>query len=94
MCDVDTITDSEGTKYTYALPSNDFVTDNRNYRRCIGLKGGLFFCTSRTVDEPTRYGLNDYGQYFTNQFIPISTGIGRPLPISRNSWANASLWYV
>lgn len=94
LCDVDTITDSEGTKNTYALPSNDFVTDNRNYKRCIGLKGGLFFCTSRTVDEPTRYGLNDYGQYFTNQFIPSSTGIGRPLPISRNSWANASLWYV
>jgi hypothetical protein len=94
LCDVDTITDSEGTKNTYVLPSNDFVTDNRNYKRCIGLKGGLFFCTSRAVDEPTRYGLNDYGQYFTNRFIPTSTGLGRPLPISRNSWANASLWYV
>lgn len=94
LCDVDTVTDSEGTKNTYDLPSNDFVTDNRNYKKCIGLTGGMFFCTSRAVDEPTRYGLNDYGQYFTNQFIPSSTGLGRPLPISRNSWANASLWYV
>ena len=94
LCDVDTVSDSEGIKNTYNLPSDDFVTDNRNYKKCIGLTGGLFFCTSRTVNEPTRYGINDYGQYFTNQFIPSSSGLGRPLPISRNTWANASLWYV
>ena len=94
LCDVDTISDSEGVKNTYNLPSDDFVTDNRNYKKCIGLTGGLFFCTSRTVTEPTKYGLNDYGEYFTNEFIPASAGIGRPLPISKNSWANASLWYV
>ena len=94
LCDVDTVTDSEGTKNTYDLPMEDFVVDNRNYKKCIGLTGGLFFCTSRAVDEPTRYGLNDYGQYFTNQLISSSAGLERPLPISRNSWANASLWYV
>lgn len=94
LCDVDTVKDSEGIKNTYDLPSDDFVTDNRNYKKCIGLTGGMFFCTSRAVDEPTRYGLNDYNQYFTNEFIPSAAGIGRPLPISRNSWANASLWYV
>ena len=94
LCDIDSVTDSEGTKNTYNLPSDDFVTDNRNYKKCIGLRGGMFFCTSRAVDEPTKYGLNDYGQYFTNQFIPSSAGIGRALPISKNSWANASLWYV
>lgn len=94
LCDVDTISDSEGVKNTYNLPPDDFVTDNRNYKKCIGLTGGLFFCTSRAVTEPTKYGLNDYGQYFTNEFIPASAGIGRPLPISKNSWANASLWYV
>lgn len=94
LCDVDTISDSEGVKNTYNLPSDDFVTDNRNYKKCIGLTGGLFFCTSRTVTEPTKYGLNDYREYFTNEFIPASAGIGRPLPISKNSWANASLWYV
>nr|DAI13760.1 MAG TPA: hypothetical protein [Caudoviricetes sp.] len=94
LCDVDTISDSEGIKNTYDLPSDDFVTDSRNYKKCIGLRGGLFFCTSRAVDEPTRYGVNDYGQYFTSQFIPSTSGLGRPLPISRNSWANASLWYI
>lgn len=94
LCDVETITDSQGTKTLYDLPSDDFVADNRNYKKCIGLVGGMFFCTSHTVDEPTRYGVNDYGKYFTNKFIPLSTGLGRPLPISRNSWANSSLWYV
>lgn len=94
LCDVDSVEDSEGVKNTYDLPSDDFVTDNRNYKKCIGLTGGMFFCTSRAVDEPTKYGLNDYNQYFTNEFIPSSAGVGRPLPISRNSWANASLWYV
>ena len=94
LCDVNTITSSSGTMSTYNLPADDFVSDNRNYKKCIGLTGGLFFCTSRTTTTPTKYGLNGYGQYFTNQFIPSSTGLGRPLPISRNSWANASLWYV
>lgn len=94
LCDVDSVEDSEGVKATYDLPVDDFVTDDRNYKKCIGLSGGLFFCTSRAVSEPTKYGLNDYGQYFTDQFIPSIAGLGRPLPISRNSWANASLWYV
>lgn len=94
LCDVDTVTDSEGTKYTYNLPPNDFVSDNRNYKKCIGLVSGTFFCTSKATDEPTRYGLNDYGQYFTDAFIPSTTGLSRLLPICRSTWANASLWYV
>ena len=94
LCDVDTVEDSEGTKETYDIPTDDFVFDNRNYKKCIGLRGGLLFCTSRTVTEPTKFGMNDYGEYFTNNFIAASTGISRPLPISRNFWANASLWYV
>lgn len=94
LCDVDAIESSDGTKDTYDLPIDDFVSDNRNYKKCIGFSGGLFFCTTAAVDEPTRYGVNDYGQYFTNKFIPLSAGIKKPLPISRNSWANASLWFV
>ena len=94
LCDVDSLTDSEGVKETYDLPAEDFITDNRNYKKCIGLRGGLFFCTSRTVSTPTKYGVNDYGQYFTSEFIPASAGVGRALPISRNFWANASLWFV
>ena len=94
LCDVDTVTDSEGTKNTYDIPVDDFAVDNKNYKKCIGFTGGLFFCTSRTITEPTKYGINDYGQYFTNKFIPNIYGLNRALPICRNIWANASLWYV
>lgn len=94
LCDSDSIDGSKEIKYTYDIPSNDFVTDNRNYKKCIGLQGGLFFCTSKTVSTPTKYGLNDYGKYFTDRFIQPSAGINRLLPISRDSWANASLWYA
>lgn len=94
LCDVDTVQDSEGVKETYDIPVDDFVFDNRNYKKCIGLRGGLFFCSSRTVTEPTKFGMNDYGEYFTNDFIVSTLGVGRPLPISRNFWVNASLWYV
>ena len=38
--------------------------------------------------------MNDYGEYFTNNFISPTTGVGRSLPINRSFWANASLWYV
>lgn len=95
LCDVSHITDSEGQKETYELPYDDFATNSRNYKRCIGLKGGAFYCTTFTVDEPTKFGMNDFGEYFSDKFIPGSTGLtGRLLPISRNSWANASLWFV
>lgn len=95
LCDVDSVKDSDDSvKPTYDIPSDDFVATPANYKKCIGLKSGRFFCTTKTVSEPTRYGMNDYGEYFTNVFISSATGAYRPLPISRNSWANASLWYV
>lgn len=94
LCDVDTITDSEGAKTLYDLPLDDFVSDNRNYKKCIGFTGGLVFCTSRTTATPTKYGINDDGEYFTNKFLPPSAGIARPLPICRSTWANASLWFA
>lgn len=94
LCDVDTVEDAGIIKNTYDLPIDDFVTDNRNYKKCIGSVTGLFFCTTKTVNEPTRYGVNDYNEYFTNKFIPAVSGLGRPLPICRSTWANASLWYV
>ena len=94
LCDVDSITINGKTTNTYNLPIDDFATDSRNYKKCIGLSGGTFLCTSATVDSPTKYGLNDYGKYFTNQFLPGTTGYNRPLPICRSTWANASLWYV
>lgn len=93
LCDVDSVETSTGIENTYDIPANDFVTDNRNYKKCIGLTGGTFYCSSLTTDEPTEYGQNDFGQYFTNKFLPPSAGMHRLLPVCRNTWVNASVWY-
>lgn len=94
LCDVASIEDSEGTKALYDLPSDDFVVDNRNYKKCIGFEGGKVYCTSEVTAAPTKYGINDSGKYFTNQFLPPSLGSARPLPICRSAWVNASLWFA
>lgn len=80
---------------TYDIPYDDFAqTDQSVYKKCIGLKGGLYFITGYTVEESTKYGQNDYGEYFTSQFLPAEMGVGRLLPIDRNTWVNTSLWYA
>lgn len=88
LCDVDSV----GGVDTFDLPADDFVSDNRNYKKCIGISSGQIFYTVVTSDKPTKYGVNDYDEYFTNIEIYNKTGI-RPLPVARSSWANASLWY-
>lgn len=94
LADIDTMETTDGTKTLYDLPADDFVSDNRNYKKCIGLSGGQVYCTSATTTTPTRYGVNDDGNYFTNQFLPLSLGSIRPLPICRSAWINASLWFA
>lgn len=95
LCDVGSVTDSEGTKSTYDIPLEDIVPNNNNYKKVIGLKSeNSIIATSKTVKTPTRYGINDYGDYFTSAFIPTSTGLNSPLPLNRNSWNNVSIWYV
>ena len=94
LLNVDSVEDSEGIKNTYDIPAND-ISDNSNYKKCIGLSGyALIYCKAVYSSVPTRYGLNDYGVYFTNKFIPSTAGIGRPMPICRSQWVNVSIWYV
>lgn len=90
LCDVSSITDAEGAKETYDMPIDDFTGNMQNYKKCIGLVNGYVFCSSQISDEPTRFGMNDYGKYFTNKLLPQTAY--RPLPVCRSSWVNASLW--
>jgi hypothetical protein len=97
LADVDTaIEQSTGqTKTLYDLPKDDFVSERVNYRKCIGLIGLQVKQTGYTVDHPTKYGRNDYGKYFTNNFVNAFTKTEHmPVPISRSSWANTSLWAI
>lgn len=97
LADVDTAVEpsSGQTKTLYDLPKDDFVSERTNYRKCIGLIGLQVKQTSYTVTHPTKYGRNDYGKYFTNNFVSATTKTAHmPVPISRSSWANTSIWAI
>lgn len=97
LADVDTaIEQSTGqVKTLYDLPKDDFVSERVNYRKCIGLIGLQVKQTGYTVTHPTKYGRNDYGEYFTNNFVNAFTKTEHmPVPISRSSWTNTSLWAI
>lgn len=95
LCDLKTIPTDTGTQETYDIPYDDFVEDNNNYKYCIGLAGGRFFCSSATSKEPTKFGMTDDGTYFTDKIGDLAIlGIDRVLPLAKSSWANASMWYA
>lgn len=82
----------------YDLPYDDFALARNNYRKCIGLSG---FNTANSIvkviqsqefsDEPTPFGINDFGDYFTTP-NEINPQIYYYYPLAKSSWANTSLW--
>lgn len=97
LADVDTAVEpsSGQTKTLYDLPKDDFVSERVNYRKCIGLIGLQVQQSGYTVKHPTKYGRNDYGGYFTNNFVNSLTKTEHmPVPISRSTWANTSIWAI
>ena len=100
LCDVEsyeTVEDGQTvTVQTYDLPKDDFATPRRNYKRCIGLTGFdkpdslvKVFQNQQYSESPTAYGINDFGEYF---LPPFSYDYFYYFPLSRNSWANTSMW--
>lgn len=97
LADVDTAVEpsSGQTKTLYDLPKDDFVSERVNYRKCIGLIGLQVQQSGYTVKHPTKYGRNDDGKYFTNNFVNALTKTEHmPVPISRSTWANTSIWAI
>lgn len=94
LCDVNSIRIGGEDLNTNPIALDDLAVDNRNYKRVIGYSGNEFICSSKAIYESTRYGVNDYGQYFTNDILPAVAGISRLLPICRSAWANASIWFA
>ena len=97
LCDVDKVPNGKGEMVdTHDLPHDDFATPRRNYRKCIGLRDFdssnsviTIWQNEQSIEEPTSYGINDFGEYFT----PPYTLWGQYFyPLARNSWANVSLW--
>ena len=96
LCDVDYSSDGRAL---YNVPVDDFVSEQSNFKKCIGLQitqGGSTYVkivqSASTSDEPTPYGINDSGQYFTAPDVCGANGRIFPYPFIRSAWANTSLW--
>lgn len=93
VCDVDKVGETE----LYDLPYDDFAINRANYKKCIGLnfKGSNenslvnFVYSTEFSEDPTSYGLNDFGTYFK---MPHSFDNRNYYPVCKNAWANTSIW--
>lgn len=87
LLDVDKIVDLT----TYDIPTNDIVSDNRNYRKCIGYAFDLAQISRNFSTEPTEYGRTSNNDYYAP---PYSIFSDKFFPISRSTWGRASLWFA
>ncbi len=99
ICDVDSFVFNNTTVKTYNYPYDDFIIDKANYKKCIGIMGNVvnFYQSSVTVKIPTKFGINNIGEYFTSNFNEAFIGsniFNRPMPVSRSSWGNTSIWAI
>lgn len=75
---------------TYALPNDDIVGYNRNYRRVIGYAIDVAFISTNFSTEPTEWGRADSLLYY----MPPYTIWGQKFfPIARSAWRYASIWF-
>lgn len=87
LCDVDAI----GQDSTYPIPNDDFVDDNRNYRRVIGYQfPNTIFFSNLHVETPTQWGLYQPGEYYQK---PYSITDQEFFPVARNGWGFVSVWF-
>lgn len=76
-----------------AIALNDFAISNVSYKRVSNLPND--FIVKQSADSTlikTPYGVNDYGEYFTPQWLPTLFPTDKYLPIARSSWVNTSIW--
>ena len=87
LLDVETISGLN----TYAIPANDIVENNRNYKRAIGYAINCVTISNRVSDTPTKYGISDDGKYF---MMPYTLWGAKFYPIARSTWGLSSLWFA
>jgi len=93
ISDIDEVIVGGETYRLYDIPNDDFTFTRANYKKCIGIIGLTLHQVAATSEKPTKYGMDDYGRYFTSNFLgSMSFLYGRPIPVSRSAWANTSIW--
>lgn len=94
VCDVNPWCDGDTCKPTYAIPSDDFVWDNRNYKRCLlydfGSDEYSISISANMSDKPTKWGKAPNGKYY---LPPTSLARKKFMPIARSRWSATSIWY-
>lgn len=92
VCNRSSIDTDSGAMATYDIPQNDFVSDNRNFKKCIGIASNILY-SSQVVNSETKYGKNEEGLYFTDNILGVPYG-ARALPVNKSAWINVSIWLV
>lgn len=93
LADVDTYTSSSGgTISLYDIPADDFAISRGNYKKCIGLSDLTLWQSDIVQATPTKYGIDDFGNYFTSNFLPTQATLEKPMPVARSNWGNTSTW--
>ncbi len=78
-----------GTKINY----NDFAISNTSYKFYTNAPTLTIKQSAASEKTETSYGVNDYGEYFTNKDLPsLNSPYDSYLPICRSSWVNTSIW--
>lgn len=76
----------------YEIPDGDLVSNNRNYRYCIGIgTEELVVMTYNHSSDPTQWGIRPDGDYYTKPTQDLQTIAY--MPIARSTWGYASIWY-
>lgn len=93
VADIDSYVDSSGKVIQlYGIPVDDVAVTRGNYNKCIGLTNLDLWQSNTTVTSPTKYGINDFEEYFTSNFLPAQVTIEYPRPVARSNWGNTSMW--
>lgn len=74
-------------KQTYTIPTNDILSDNRSYKRCLGYGLDVLATSVNYSEEPTEWGLAPNNLYYDKP------APGAYYPIARSSWRYSSLWF-
>lgn len=76
---------------TYAIKANDIVSDNKNYKYCIGYAIDLCKIYNGTQIEPSEYGLISESEYFKEPYEPLFNR--KHFPLSKTTWTLSSYWF-
>lgn len=91
ICDVDQFTIGGTTTVTYEISDEDFVFNNRNFRRvCQYNFPNSVSVTANKSTTPTKWGIYQPGIYY----VEPSSMIGAEFfPITRSYWGVYSIWF-